>query len=1510
MAMLWGDPGLPVSWRFNPSTTAIGSRVDIAGDLVSYDFEHGACVFYTWPCKFKARIFKGLPELDDEVEAFSVFGAVFSDNIDIPSFCIDEHSEVLLHPRLKLQDLYRIVELCSGMGVGTQGLQAVGLQTVVAVEARQPMAQAFADMHPNVSVVNGDICDDGTIIEVYQRYDRSPVIMAGFSCQPYSSGGQQRGVHDQRSETLPAVLRSIKMLRSPLAILECVKGAGSNRYVRNLLDTFTSEFHFVLSEGVLRLEDCWVAKRERWWAILAAPCLGMIPIPPMPVLPYPSKLKHVFSQPLPCGAEDLAQLLLSTEEMRELIHLVPHYHEMFLPMNGRCPTCLHSLGSQFGPCPCGCRKAFHPNTLQERGVYGVFVPLDSQVEVDGVMVQQLRHPHPTERIGWANGFLAPDSWPQPLRLALAGLGQMASPMQALWVGAQVVHFIGKLHFGASDVSGNGSLEKHMQQVLSQAKHVIGTLGQALFVDPYMDVEEEGVEIPVPSPVQKPQHAPWLGFGHSGADDEVTLVDADSCVSVVCHLSSRSTTLRDVIDAETALSTLLPVFPVIDCSTSASVDLSEPVANRCLWLTFLRTENAMASSPGVEFAPISPTLPWPAHDPPADVAESKVAEEASVVDEDDPLLLLRDHQFVGVIPPIIDGLATLDKLGEQVFLASTRATILGNQAGKWSDDEITWHINRMIRESGKKDWVLMPVLLACECLKRNGVHLISQWIASLTGYPEVLVSAVAVNGHWIPLMWRWTSAGLMVHSWDIAGNTPRCLNVLHDALCKVVGARTFLTHVDIRQFSTSDHCGLCTVRWIDHKLRGRMLPTTTDEVHYLHGVARHQYAEYLSKQVVVPRPWIWAAGLDSKAHVRLHDLLLQHGVNPSQVESRMQLVCRTIGTFEVQDAMTSGNPWRSLKTLANQHKPPLKIVLAEELAAVVKARSAKGDIPSRRRQGKAGGKGAPARPPLLDPCKLEVDFGAFVANDHPLAQLDLQHLGPLAEGIVVTTIHGIEAHLKVGRPISENGLAALVLNVDDSDLSTSLEWSQVRSVLRCKANCQPVLVSAHLIQLGRVCVCPATVKPSFDMPTVDAACIKIAVYRDSIEGSWADFTSSPIRYVLSALSPLIACQDCRGVASPTCVKWHAPADSHVAEPILDIWRRQWTTATFKACDPEHAAIFWVNVRYLLERQEPVLRCSGFKGVFVEPRSLDGRTGLLSFQVLWLPREPLSELHRLQQCHMIVQGIARLGDRLGLRVAVDDAPALTRLVKPGTVYLSSGERSEYEAGPLPFGMDRLSMTRLCEAWKWQARPLHPVRSLALGTVWLLQSCQDPPDSVLKYQGGEIVINKVSRRPVGPSVAPSPVVGAADTMALCKLDTVGESRAVDPWLKDDPWSNAVAKPVAPPHGAVIGTQLQQLESKIEKNIMSRLAPDGDVDMPPVASAVDARVSALETQVHSLVSKQAQLEGKIDESVQRSDAQINQFQLQVAAQFEAQRSDMQGLFTAQMGQIEALLSKKARHE
>ena len=305
------------------------------------------------------------------------------------------------------------------------------------------------------------------------------------------------------------------------------------------------------------------------------------------------------------------------------------------------------------------------------------------------------------------------------------------------------------------------------------------------------------------------------------------------------------------------------------------------------------------------------------------------------------------------------------------------------------------------------------------------------------------------------------------------------------------------------------------------------------------------------------------------------------------------------------------------------------------------------------------------------------------------------------------------------------------------------------MLRCKANQQPVLVSAFLVQLGQLYVGPVTTAPMFDMPEVEAACVKVAVYRDGVEGNWTDVVAAPIRYVLSVLTPLVVCSDCGPGTREKCVKWHPTDLTVVAEPVLDIWRRQWTSSTFKTCEPEVASIFWVNIRYVHECQAAVLRCSGCRGVFVEPRSLDGKCGVDSHQVIWLPRESMQELQRLQQCHVMIEGLARLGSRLGLRVSKENAPTLMKVVKPGTVYLQTEDRCEFEVGPLPYGMDRLSMTRLCETWKWPARPLHPVRSLngALGTVWLLQSCQDPPSTVMKYRGGDIVINKViKKQPVG--------------------------------------------------------------------------------------------------------------------------------------------------------------------
>jgi hypothetical protein len=48
--------------------------------------------------------------------------------------------------------------------------------------------------------------------------------------------------------------------------------------VRNQLEQFRVQCGFHISEVVLKLEDIWVSRRTRWWAVLTASFLGQVPL--------------------------------------------------------------------------------------------------------------------------------------------------------------------------------------------------------------------------------------------------------------------------------------------------------------------------------------------------------------------------------------------------------------------------------------------------------------------------------------------------------------------------------------------------------------------------------------------------------------------------------------------------------------------------------------------------------------------------------------------------------------------------------------------------------------------------------------------------------------------------------------------------------------------------------------------------------------------------------------------------------------------------------------------------------------------------------------------------------------------------------------------------------------------------------------------------------------------------------------------------------------------------------
>jgi hypothetical protein len=178
------------------------------------------------------------------------------------------------------------------------------------------------------------------------------------------------------------------------------------------------------------------------------------------------------------------------------------------------------------------------------------------------------------------------------------------------------------------------------------------------------------------------------------------------------------------------------------------------------------------------------------------------------------------------------------------------------------------------------------------------------------------------------------------------------------------------------------------------------------------------------------------------------------------------------------------------------------------------------------------------------------------------------------------------------------------------------------------------------------------------------------------------------------------------------------------------------------------------------------------------------------------------------------------------------------------------------------------------------------------------------VVLYQGNEVVITKVSESPVAPAPMSGQVIGNTATVQLCSKEP---SPPVDPWLKHDPW--APAAPAAPIGPAVPDPKatIREVENRIEKSLLEKIsAQHMEVD----SSTTEARFAALEQQVQSLTAHQQQMEASIDASAQRADAQIAALQTQVSTQIDQQGQHIQGMFQAQLQQIEALLTKRARTE
>ena len=137
-----------------------------------------------------------------------------------------------------------------------------------------------------------------------------------------------------------------------------------------------------------------------------------------------------------------------------------------LDLRAPAPTALHSWGSALRACPCGCRK--HPlseHRLVQHGLRGFSVPSTLQ--------GQPRFIHPKEA-GLLNTWPASIPLPSPARGALVLIGQIAAPLQAVWVFSHITNWIAEIHIGHAPRSPINYVQEYQTKLLVDRDLIFAT----------------------------------------------------------------------------------------------------------------------------------------------------------------------------------------------------------------------------------------------------------------------------------------------------------------------------------------------------------------------------------------------------------------------------------------------------------------------------------------------------------------------------------------------------------------------------------------------------------------------------------------------------------------------------------------------------------------------------------------------------------------------------------------------------------------------------------------------------------------------------------------------------------------------------------------------------------------------------------------------------------------------------------------------------------------------------
>ena len=623
---------------------------------------------------------------------------------------------------------------------------------------------------------------------------------------------------------------------------------------------------------------------------------------------------------------------------------------------------------------------------------------------------------------------------------------------------------------------------------------------------------------------------------------------------------------------------------------------------------------------------------------------------------------------------------------------------------------------------------------------------------------------------------------------------------------------------------------------------------------------------VDKILMTPLP---LAGMQSQRD-QLQALVTAHGVAPARDKECAEQLTQALGTQAIGQILTSPRPWADLKSRASLHQPPIRVVLADELKALIQRKAGESKAIGKKAN-KLKNKPAQRVPLQLRSEQLTVPNAVFrQADGEELGQIDSSNIKPGCKGVAIVNIAEVLPYFSLSEPLSPHGAALLILEHEDGRLPA--QHKVLKVPVQCRDTQDPMFIKVAMVQLGQQEVSRNMPAQAIAVPEVPNQVVRVVVYQDQFAGQWQEFVKSPVKCLLQ-MDPFRNVQQ---------------AD------IIDVWDRQFMSTRMSKTAPEEAAMFSVNLRINEQICDELFQANGTQGIYLEPRSPDGRNPHDQFKVVWLPGKSFGEAQVSQKTSKVPTMLVRQADRYGLRVDSTKAEELHRLHRPDLVYIPGVDLVKYRVGPMPFGSTKQSLIHVFSKWQWKARPLAPQGQAKdrSGVMWLVQASEPPSHWIFQLSHGDVLISPEEKTQQGYD-PPSTVLASSKTIQALQASQPSMPTE-DPWLHHDPWQSTR------PTREIPTGQIASLETRIEQTVLAKVK-QADVSM---TNQAEDRVSALEAKVeqlgqvvaanqHEMAAQHQQVQSQLCSLDQKVDAQQGVFQTTLEAKLEQQMQRIEQLFS-----------------